>query len=148
MCKPEEQKFEDPEIEEVMPEAYVDGLIRRACDPNDDTVTLTVRGEVLMMPGVYLHLEKDYQRAPEGQLLPYQGVNFITFPKEDAKKLVKAIDAAANRLGEDIQTLLGDEGGLSFERLVDRAGFLTSSTSFYMCNNAAKHELDKINVIG
>lgn len=140
-----------------MPYPYVDQLIQRAIDPNDNTVTLTVRGEILLMPGIYMCVDdRDHEDGMDAadKLKPYQGVEFITFPKKDAEALINAISAAAKKhydksdTLEDHRQLLGDDGALAFERLIDRAGFLTTPTTFYMENNDTMHEGTKRNVIG
>lgn len=145
---------------ERMPDPIIDILADRANDPKDNSATFTIRGEVLLCPGIYLNLDDNWDSIPEGTLRPYQGVDFITLPKEDAKILFQAfLDAAAKYMPDKslpvaIKEVFGGSVPLSVMRLGDRLGHNINddheedAMTSYIINNDSVHELKEYNVLG
>lgn len=95
-----------------------------ALDPTAEGACYTVNGELLLIPGVFLSSDEEVDPEEDQNLVPYAGVNFITFPKEDAMNLYNAINYLIAKHYSDTdephREALGDPGAFALEKLADR----------------------------
>lgn len=125
-----------------------------ALNPNDDYATMTVNGEIIICLGV---VTSSQEPADPQKFTPYAGVNFITFPKEDAEAIYDAMNVIAEKYStvetEKHREVFGDDAALALERLADRLNLVTygdkaTTLSKVINGNEKRHKKIGINTIG